>query len=164
MAKTAAIRVLEASGCAFEIHEYKYVDKGGTRASSSALQVPEHQVIKTLVFEDDAKKPLIVLMHGDMKVSTKALARHRGVKNISPCSPGIAQKHSGYQVGGTSPFGTRTVMPIYMQHSIADLDSLYINAGRRGTLVKLSPSDLIAILAPELVDIANLGSNLGLRS
>ena len=154
MAKTAAIRVLEASRCPFEVHEYKYVDKGGTWASSHALQVPEHQVIKTLIFEDDTTKALIVLMHGDMKVSAKALARHRGVKSISPCSPESAQKHSGYQVGGTSPLGTRTAMPIYMQRSIADLETLYINAGRRGTLVKLAPADLITILAPELVDIA----------
>ncbi len=154
MAKTAAIRMLEEHKCPFEVHEYKYVEKGGTRASSEALGVPEHEVIKTLIFEDENKKPMVVLMHGDMSVSTKALARHRKVKSIAPCTPAAAQKHSGYQVGGTSPFGTRTAMPIYMQESIAALDSIYINGGRRGYLVKIKVSDLIAIVKPELVELA----------
>lgn len=154
MAKTPAMRMLEAKGCPFEVHEYKYVEKGGTAASSRALQVPEHQVIKTLLFEDESRRPLIVLMHGDLKVSTKALARYRGVKTIAPCTPAMAQKHSGYQVGGTSPFGTKSAMPIYMQESIANLSYIYINAGRRGSLFKIASADLMAILAPELVEIA----------
>jgi Cys-tRNA(Pro) deacylase len=153
MAKTQALRVLESARCNFEVHEYKYVDKGGTRASSAALAVDEHVVIKTLIFEDEMQRPMIVLMHGDAQVSTKALARHCKVKSITACAPATAQKHSGYQVGGTSPFGTRKAMPIYMQISMADLDTIYINAGRRGMLVKLRPADLIEILHPELVEL-----------
>lgn len=155
MAKSPAIRVLESAGCAFRLHEYKYVDRGGTAASSLALGVPEHSVIKTLVFETEGRDPLIVLMHGDRQVSTKALARELGVKKISPCAPATAQKHSGYQVGGTSPFGTRKEMPIYMEASIAELDSIYINAGKRGTLVQMQPADLVAILHPHLVQVAS---------
>lgn len=153
MAKTAALRTLEAAHCDFEICQYKYVEKGGTRASSQALDVDEHAVIKTLIFETGSRAPLIVLMHGDHQVSAKALARHMGEKSIVPCTPQTAQKHSGYQVGGTSPFGTRKKMPIYMQETIAEVDRIYINGGKRGLLVKLDPKDLIAILEPELVDI-----------
>ncbi len=151
--KTAALRVLEASGLAFEPAEYKYVEKGGTRASSAALGVDEHCVIKTLILEDEKKQPLIALMHGDSQVSTKALARHIGTKSVAPCSPATAQKHSGYQVGGTSPFGTRKPMPLYMQASISELETIYINAGRRGLLAKMSPSVVIALLGPEMVEI-----------
>lgn len=153
MAKTAAIRALESAGCEFTPHEYKYVEKGGTRASSTALGVDEHCVIKTLIFEDEKKQPLIALMHGDHQVSTKALARILGTKSVSPCTPATAQKHSGYQVGGTSPFGTRKAMPLYMQESIADLDVIYINGGKRGLLVCMTPSALVAALSPTLVAI-----------
>ena len=153
MAKTAAIRALEAAGCKFEPAEYKYVEKGGTRASSQELGVDEHVVIKTLIFEDEKKRPLIALMHGDHQVSTKALARHIGTKSITPCTPAIAQKHSGYQVGGTAPFGTRKAMPVYMQASIADLDVLYINGGKRGLLLCMSAADVIKALSPELVEM-----------
>lgn len=153
MAKTAAIRALEASGCEFQPAEYKYVDKGGTRASSQALGVDEHCVIKTLIFEDDKRQPLIALMHGDHQVSTKALARHLGTKSVTPCNPATAQKHSGYQVGGTSPFGTRKAMRVYMQASIADLGDLYINGGRRGFLVRMKATDLVRVLAPEPVSM-----------
>lgn len=153
MAKTAALRVLEAAKCSFEICRYKYVDKGGTRASSQALGVDEHSVIKTLIFETDKREPLIVLMHGDQQVSAKGLARHIGVKSVAPCTPDTAQKHSGYQVGGTSPFGTRKPMPLYMQQSIAELECIYINGGKRGLLVKLPPRALMQELKPELVDI-----------
>ena len=153
MAKPAAIRVLDAANCSYEIFEYKYVDKGGTRASSIALGVHEHLVIKTLVFDDETHTPMIVLMHGDEKVSTKSLARIRGVKTIAPCSPQAAQKHSGYQVGGTSPFGLKTSMPIYMQATIGDLPTIYINGGKRGLLVRIQTSDLLAILQPQRVSI-----------
>jgi Cys-tRNA(Pro) deacylase len=154
VAKTAALRALESAACQFQVCPYKYVDKGGTRASSQALGVDEHAVIKTLIFETGSGAPLIVLMHGDYQVSTKALARHMGEKSITPCNPAVAQKHSGYQVGGTSPFGTRKKMPVYMQETIVELDCIYINGGKRGLLVKLDPKDLIAILEPELLAIS----------
>jgi len=152
MATTAAQRVLDKANAAYEICEYDYVEKGGTRASSTALGVDEHCVIKTLVFEDDKKKPLIVLMHGDKQVSAKSMARILGVKKVSPCAPKVAQKHSGYMVGGTSPFGTKKALPVYMQESIAELDEIYINAGRRGMLAKMSPQVVVEILSPTLVD------------
>ena len=153
MAKTAAIRAMEAAGCNYEPAEYKYVEKGGTKASSQALGVDEHVVIKTLIFEDENKRPLIALMHGDHQVSTKSLARHIGTKSITPCTPATAQKHSGYQVGGTSPFGTRKAMPVYMQATIANQDDIYINAGKRGFLVRMPAADLVKALSPELVEM-----------
>ena len=153
MAKTSALRVLEAAKAPFEICHYKYVERGGTQASSKALGVDEHIVVKTLVFETNMGQAIVVLMHGDHQVSTKKLARHLGVKSITPCSPASAQKHSGYQVGGTSPFGTRTAMPVYMQESIATLPSIYINGGKRGLLVKLKPETLKDLLQPELVEV-----------
>ena len=120
--------------------------------SARELGVPEHAVIKTLVMEDDAKRPLVVLMHGDREVSTKNLARHLGVKAIAPCDPATADRHSGYQVGGTSPLGTKRKMPVYMQRSIADLPCVYVNGGKRGYLVGMSPGDLVRVLKPVLVD------------
>ena len=120
--------------------------------SARELGVDEHAVIKTLVMEDDAKRPLVVLMHGDREVSTKNLARTLGVKTISPCDPAIADRHSGYQVGGTSPFGTRRAMPVYMQRTIADLPYLYVNGGRRGYLVGMTPTDLMRVLKATAVD------------
>lgn len=151
---TQALRVLRAAGVAFETHEYAYVEKGGTAASSTALGVPEHQVIKTLVLEDDTKEPLIVLMHGDKQVSTRNLARQLGARSIQPCKPETADKHSGYQVGGTSPFGTRRTMKVCMERTILDLDRIWINGGRRGLLVSLDPKEAARVLQPVLVDVA----------
>lgn len=151
---TLAVRALRENGVAFTNHPYTYEERGGTEVSARELGVAEHAVIKTLIMEDDAKRPLIVLMHGDREVSTKALARHIGVKTISPCTPAVADRHSGYQVGGTSPFGTRKAMPVYMERSISELARIYVNGGRRGYLVGLDPADLIRLLKPTLVDAA----------
>lgn len=151
---TQAVRVPRAANVAFEAHEYAYVEKGGTAASSAALGVPEHHVIKTLVLEDDAKEPLIVLMHGDKQVSTRNLARQIGARSVQPCKPEVADRHSGYQVGGTSPFGTRRAMKVYMERTILDLPRIWINGGRRGFLVSLDPKDAARVLAPVLVDVA----------
>lgn len=151
---TAAIRVLRQHKAEYTDHLYDYEEKGGTAVSSRELGVDEHAVIKTLIMEDEAKRPLVVLMHGDREVSTKSLARHLGVKTVSPCAPEIANKHSGYLVGGTSPFGTRKPMPVYLQASIAGLPRIYINGGKRGYLVGLTPQTLIDILHPALVEVA----------
>ena len=151
---TNAIRVLREHGVAWTDHPYVYEERGGTEVSARELGVPEHEVVKTLVMEDDRRQPMIVLMHGDREVSTKNLARHLGVKTVSPCVPAVADRHSGYQVGGTSPFGTRRAMPVYMQKTIADLPRVYINGGRRGYLVGLAPADVVRVLKPVLVDIA----------
>jgi Cys-tRNA(Pro) deacylase len=151
---TMAMRVLRERGVDFTHHPYVYEERGGTAVSARELGVDEHAVIKTLVMEDDRKQPLIVLMHGDREVSTKSLARQLGVKAIVPCAPAVADRHSGYQVGGTSPFGTRKAMPVYMERTIADLPRIYVNGGRRGYLVGLAPADLVRVLAPTLVDAA----------
>ncbi|HVJ75541.1 MAG TPA: Cys-tRNA(Pro) deacylase [Casimicrobiaceae bacterium] len=155
---TNAIRVLREHGVAWTDHPYSYEERGGTEVSARELGVPEHQVIKTLVMEDDRRQPMIVLMHGDREVSTKSLARHLGVKTVSPCAPAVADRHSGYQVGGTSPFGTRRAMPVYMQSTIATLPRVYVNGGRRGYLVGLAPADVVRVLKPVLVDIATAAS------
>lgn len=152
MGATSAIVVLRRHGVAFAEHEYRYEERGGTAASSRALGVDEHRIIKTLVMEDESRQPLIVLMHGDREVSTRKLARQIGRNTIAPCAPEVAQRHTGYLVGGTSPFGTRKTMPIYMQNSIAQLDVIYINGGRRGFLVSMSPADVMRVLSPTLVD------------
>ena len=154
MSATPAIHYLRERKIPFTEHEYRYEERGGTAVSSRELGVNEHAVIKTLVMEDDAKQPLLVLMHGDKEVSTKNLARQIGRKTVVPCAPDVAQKHTGYLVGGTSPFGTRKQMPVYLERSIADLDRIYINGGRRGFLVSLAPTDLIRALSPTLVDAA----------
>jgi Cys-tRNA(Pro) deacylase len=151
---TPAIHQLKQHRVPFTEHEYRYEERGGTAVSSRELGVDDHIVIKTLVMEDDRKQPLMVLMHGDKEVSTKNLARQIGRKTVSPCPPDVAQKHSGYLVGGTSPFGTRKAMPVYLERSIADLDRIYINGGRRGFLIALAPADLIRVLSPTLVDAA----------
>ena len=158
---TAAVRVLREHGVAFTHHPYDYEERGGTAVSARELGVPEHQVIKTLVMEDDAKRPLVVLMHGDREVSTKNLARLIGVKTVSPCAPAVADRHSGYQVGGTSPFGTRRAMPVYAQASIATLPYVYVNGGRRGYLVGMTPAELIRVLAPVVADIAAAPGDAG---
>jgi Cys-tRNA(Pro) deacylase len=151
---TMAIRALRAAKVAFEPHLYAWQPHGGTRASSEALGVDEHAVIKTLIMEDDRKQPLCVLMHGDREVSTKQLARTIGVKTVAPCAPEVADKHSGYQVGGTSPFGLRRAMPVYMERSIVELPTIYINGGARGFLVAIDPKEAQRVLAPTLVDVA----------
>jgi len=154
MGATGAIAVLRKHHADFTAHPYRYEERGGTAVSSRELGVDEHAVIKTLVMEDDAKQPLIVLMHGDREVSTKNLARQIGRKTIAPCPPDVAERHSGYLVGGTSPFGTRKPMPVYMERTIADLPRMYINGGRRGLLVSMPPSEAIRILSPTLIDAA----------
>ena len=154
VSETPATQTLRLAGVPFTEHPYDYVDRGGTAESARQLGVPENEVVKTLVMQDDKAQPLIVLMHGDASVSTKQLARVLGVKSIEPCSVDAAQRHSGYLVGGTSPFGTRKKMPVYMERTIADLDRIYINGGRRGFLVALAPADLVRTLSPTLVDAA----------
>lgn len=151
---TPAILLLKAEAAAFSLHHYDYEEKGGTRVSSQKLGVDEHCVIKTLVMEDETGKPLIILMHGDKEVSTKALARALGVKSIAPCKPDIARKHTGYQVGGTSPFGLKKPLVIYMESSIAALPEILINAGTRGLLAKMPPAELVRILHPGEVSVA----------
>ncbi len=154
MPMTAAIRVLRQHKAAFEPFLYRYQAQGGTAASAAHLGVDEHQVVKTLILEDERRQPLVVLMHGDRQVSTKELARLRGVKTIHPCKPEIAQKHTGYQVGGTSPFGTKKTMPVYAESSIFALDLIYINGGKRGFLVGIKPEVLKTVLAVTTVDVA----------
>ena len=151
---TPAILALKAQAADFTLHPYQYEEKGGTKVSAGKLGVDEHCVIKTLVMEDETTQPLIVLMHGDREVSTKALARGLGVKSIVPCKPAIAQKHTGYQVGGTSPFGTKKVIPVYMEKSIADLPEIFSNAGSRGLLAQMTPYELVRLLKPEMVSVA----------
>jgi Cys-tRNA(Pro) deacylase len=153
---TAAVRFLRSEKVDFTDHLYTYEEKGGTSASSRELGVDEHSVIKTLVMEDESRHPLIILMHGDRQVSTKELARIMGVKQVSPCPPDIAQKYSGYLVGGTSPFGTRHRMPVWMEESIASLEYIYINGGKRGYLVGIKPSELVRVLKPQLVTVGIL--------
>jgi len=151
---TLAIRALRAAGVVFVPHLYPYQPRGGTRVSSEALGVPEHSVIKTLIFETDRGDPLCILMHGDREVSAKQLARAIGTKSVAPCAPEVADRHSGYQVGGTSPFGLRRAMPVYMESSILALSRIYINGGARGFLVELDPRDVQRVLSPILVDAA----------
>ena len=150
---TTAIRELRTHQVAFTDHLYEYEEKGGTEVSARELGVDEHAVVKTLVMEDEAHNPLVVLMHGDLKVSTKELARIVGVKTISPCNPDIANKHSGYVVGGTSPFGTRRKMPVYMEQTILVLPKIYINGGKRGYLVGIDPKEAVRLLSPTLVKV-----------
>jgi Cys-tRNA(Pro) deacylase len=153
---TAAIRVLRQAGVKFGEHPYTYEDKGGTAVSARELGVDEHAVVKTLIMEDDRKQPLVVLMHGDLQVSTKELARVIGARSVAPCAPDTAQRHSGYLVGGTSPFGTRKQMPVYVEETILSLPVIYINGGSRGFLVSIDPAELVRVLqaAPVKVGIA----------
>ena len=153
MANTPATAVLHKSGVTYTEHEFEYVEHGGTGHSSASLGVPEHSVVKTLVMENERGEPLVVLMHGDRKVSTKELARQAGMKRISPCKPEAATRHSGYLIGGTSPFGTRKRMPIYLERSVLALERIYINGGRRGYLLGMPPAELVRLLAPVLVDV-----------
>jgi Cys-tRNA(Pro) deacylase len=150
---TPAVRALRERGVSFEPHLYDYEERGGTRHSSEALGVDEHAVVKTLVMETDARRPLIVLMHGDREVSTRQLARRLGVKAVRPCDPQAAQKHTGYMIGGTSPFGTRTRLPVYAERTIFELPVIYINGGKRGFLVSIEPWVLREVLAAEEVEV-----------
>ena len=150
---TPAIRFLREKGVVFVPHLYDYVEKGGTRESARQLGVDEHAVVKTLIFETNEKKPFIVLMHGDREVSTKNLARHLGVKSIEPASPEKASKLTGYLVGGTSPFGTRTMMPVYAENTIFELNRIFINGGKRGFLIEIEPEALNRITEVKLVEV-----------
>jgi len=158
---TAAVRLLREHDVAFTHHPYDYEERGGTAVSARELGVSEHQVIKTLIMEDEAKRPLVVLMHGDREVSTKSLARLIGVKTVNPCAPAIADRHSGYQVGGTSPFGTRRAMPVYVQATIGELPYVYVNGGRRGYLVGMTPADLLRVLHPVVAEFATAPGDAG---
>jgi Cys-tRNA(Pro) deacylase len=154
ISETPATALLRKHKVTFSEHPYAYEEHGGTAVSSRELGVDEHQVVKTLVMQDEAAKPLIVLMHGDRKVSTKNLARNIGCKSVEPCKPEVAQRHSGYMVGGTSPFGTRKAMPVYVEESILGLEKIYINGGRRGFLVGIKPSVLSEVLGARPVNCA----------
>ncbi len=151
---TPATRLLREHNIAFTSHLYPYEERGGTAHSAHCLNVDEHSVIKTLIMEDERRRPLIVLMHGDRKVSTKELARRLEAKTITPCDPAIANKHSGYLVGGTSPFGVRKTMSAYMEASILDLPRIYLNGGKRGFLIGLAPTEVQRLLQPTLVQVA----------
>ena len=146
VSETPATQFLRRHGVSFTEHPYEYVDHGGTAESSRQLGVDEHSVVKTLVMQDERAQPLIVLMHGDRQVSTKALAREIGVKSVEPCKPEVAQRHSGYLVGGTSPFGTRKAMPVYVEATVLELEKICINGGKRGFLVGLDPRLLPQLL------------------
>jgi len=154
VSESPATAWLRRHGVTYSEHVYDYVEHGGTAVSSEALGVPEHQVVKTLVMQDDLGKPLIVLMHGDRKVSTKNLARQIDRKRVEPCPPEVAQRHSGYQVGGTSPFGTRKPMPVFVERTVLGLERIYINGGRRGFLVAIPSEVLVSKLAAVPVDCA----------
>lgn len=151
---TPATAFLAKENVSYTEHFYEYIEHGGTSVSSGALGVPEHEVVKTLVMETDKGDPLVVLMHGDRKVSTKDLAREMGVKRVFPCKPEVAQRHSGYLVGGTSPFGTRKAMPVFLEKSVLDLPRIYINGGRRGYLLGMAPAEIVRTLSPRLVEVA----------
>ena len=154
ISETPATALLRREGVPFSEHVYEYVDHGGTAESARQLGVPEHEVVKTLVMQDDRAQPLIVLMHGDRQVSTKNLARQIGAKSVEPCKPEVAQRHSGYMVGGTSPFGTKKAMPVYVEASVLQLERVCINGGRRGYLVGIEPAVLTRLLAAKPVECA----------
>jgi Cys-tRNA(Pro) deacylase len=156
VSETPATAMLRARGVDFSEHAYDYVEHGGTAESARQLGLDEHAVVKTLVMQDEAGKPLIVLMHGDCKVSTKNLARQAARKTITPCEPAVAQRHTGFQVGGTSPFGVRKPMPVYVEQTVLELPRLFINGGRRGYLVGIAPQVLIDLLKATAVNCALL--------
>ncbi len=154
VSETPATRLLRRSGVAFTEHVYDYVDHGGTAESARQLGLPEHHVVKTLVMQDDAARPLVVLMHGDRSVSTKNLARQIGCKKVEPCRPEVAERHSGYQVGGTSPFGLKKALPVYVEESVLGLGTVYVNGGQRGYLVGIEPGVLVRLLGARPVRCA----------
>jgi len=151
---TTAVRVLREHQISFDPHLYEYKDHGGTTHAAVSLGVDEHAVVKTLVFESDGRKPLLVLMHGDREVSTKQMARFLGVKQVIPCDPAAAQRHTGYMVGGISPFGTRTRIPVYVEATILSLPKMYVNGGKRGFLVSITPAALQKVVQPTEVNVA----------
>ena len=151
---TPAIRALKDSGVHFIPRPYKYEERGGTGVAAREIGVDEHLTVKTLVMEDEKKAPFIVLMHGDREVSTRELARILGVKTVQPCDPASASRHTGYMVGGTSPFGTKKVLPVYVEETILSLPAIYINAGRKGLLVEMKPADLERLLKPVPVKVS----------
>jgi Cys-tRNA(Pro) deacylase len=155
--ETQATKFLRQHGVNYSSHLYAYEEHGGTNVSSRELDVDEHIVIKTLIMENESAKPLVVLMHGDCKVSTKELARQAGCKKIEPCRPEVANRHTGFLVGGTSPFGTKKKMPVYVEKTILDLPRIYINGGRRGYLISMSPQDLTRLLDLHVVEVALQG-------
>jgi len=154
VSETPATAFLKKNNVAYTEHPYDYEERGGTRVSAEKLGVSEHAVVKTLVMEDEDKKPLIILMHGDREVSTKNLARQISKKRVESCTPEVAQRHSGYQVGGTSPFGLRKAMPVYVERTVLDLERIYINGGRRGFLVAIDPKELVRVVKAVAVDVA----------
>ena len=158
ISETPATHLLRQHGVCFTEHPYAYEERGGTAVSARALGVDEHTVVKTLIMEDEAARPLVVLMHGDCEVSTKALARQTARKAVAPCAPEVAHRQSGYQVGGTSPFATRKPMPVYAERSIFALPKIYINGGKRGYLIGIAPDVLAALLPVTLVDCARVGA------
>ena len=151
---TQAIRVLRQKKVSFTLRPYRYQEKGGTEVASNELGVDEHQVIKTLVMENDRGTPFLVLMHGDREVSTKNLARVLGAKTVKPCEPETAHRHTGYMVGGISPFGTRKSLPVYVEETILDLPIILINAGKKGLLAQMAPGELVRVLNPAVVHVA----------
>jgi Cys-tRNA(Pro) deacylase len=157
VSETPATQWLRRQGVVFSEHPYDYVDHGGTAESARQLGVAEHAVVKTLVMQNERADPLIVLMHGDRQVSTKSLARAIGCKSVEPCKPEVAQRHSGYLVGGTSPFGTRKAMPVYVEATFLELSTIYINGGRRGYLVGIAPDVLVSLLGAAPVSCAIAG-------
>jgi Cys-tRNA(Pro) deacylase len=154
VSETPATQFLRKHGVAFTEHPYPYEEHGGTTVSARELGVDEHYVVKTLIMQDEGGRPLVVLMHGDRKVSTKNLARQAGHKSIEPCKPEVANRHSGYLIGGTSPFGTRKAMPVYIEETILGLDKIYINGGRRGYLVGVDPREIMRVLPAKPVNCA----------
>jgi Cys-tRNA(Pro) deacylase len=156
VSETPATQFLRRHGITFGEHPYDYVEHGGTGESARQLGVDEHHVVKTLVMEDEHAKPLIVLMHGDRTVSTKNLARQIGAKRVEPCKPEVANRHSGYLIGGTSPFGTKKQMPVYVESSILEMDKIWLNGGRRGFLVSIDPKVLTELLAAKAVQCASV--------
>jgi len=155
---TPAVHFLRRHGVAFDEHPYRYEERGGTRVSARELGIDEHIVVKTLVMQDDEREPLIVLMHGDREVSTKQLARQMGKRSVEPCTTAVAERHTGYMVGGTSPFGTRKPLPVFIERTILGLERVYVNGGRRGFLVSLAPSEIVRVLGAMPVDVAISGT------
>jgi Cys-tRNA(Pro) deacylase len=155
---TPAIHFLRRHGVAFTEHPYRYEERGGTRVSARELGVDEHLIVKTLVMQDDEREPLIVLMHGDREVSTKQLARQIGRRSVEACAPAVAERHTGYMVGGTSPFGTRKPMPVFIERTVLKLDQVYVNGGRRGFLVSLAAAEIVRVLDATPVDVAISGA------
>lgn len=154
VSETPATQLLRAHRVEFTEHPYEYQEHGGTAHSAASLGFEEHSVVKTLIMQDQDAKPLIVLMHGDRKVSTKNLARQIGAKSVEPCKPDVANRHSGYLIGGTSPFGTRRAMPVYIEQSILELPRIAINGGRRGFLVQIDPRVCLDLLKAQPVQCA----------